>query len=131
MDNGLTRRGKRRTRRLEVLMKMIRSTTLAALLAAGALPALAADAAKPADVAKGKAVFSSAAPKCTGCHTEAKNPLAKAGAENSEADLKAWVRTPKEMMAKKGKKGVMPAYGPAKIADTDLEALVDYLETMK
>jgi mono/diheme cytochrome c family protein len=84
-----------------------------------------------ADAAKGKDVFNSATPKCSGCHTDAKNPLAKAGAENTEADLKAWVRTPKEQMAKKNKKGMMPAYSPEKISDADLDALVAYLATMK
>ena len=49
-------------------------------------------------------------PTCIGCHTDAKNPLAKAGAENTADELKAWVRTPKDMIAKKGKKGMMPAF---------------------
>ncbi len=83
------------------------------------------------DAAKGKAVMSSVTPKCTTCHTETKNPLAKAGAENSKDELKAWVRTPKDMMAKKGKKGMMPAFPPEKISDADLNAVVDYLATMK
>lgn len=105
---------------------MRRSMILAALLGAG----LAAGA-FAADAAKGKQVFGSATPKCATCHTDAKNPLAKTGAENTEAELKAWVRTPKEMIAKKGKKGMMPAYGPEKISDADLDALAAYLATMK
>ena len=80
---------------------------------------------------KGQAVFESATPKCAGCHTAAKNPLAKAGAENTEAELKAWLRTPKEQMAKESKKGMMPAYSAEKISDADLDALVAYLATMK
>lgn len=84
-----------------------------------------------ADAVKGKQVFESATPKCAGCHTAAKNPLAKAGAENTEAELKAWLRTPKEQMAKENKKGMMPAYSAEKISDADLDALVAYLATMK
>lgn len=83
------------------------------------------------DAAKGKEVFNSATPKCSGCHTDAKNPLAKVGGANSEADLKAWVRTPKEQMAKNKKTGMMPAYPAAKISDADLDNLVAYLATMK
>jgi mono/diheme cytochrome c family protein len=84
-----------------------------------------------ADAAKGKQVFNSTTPKCSACHTDTKNPLAKAGAENTEAELKAWVRTPKEQMTKKNKKGMMPAFPPEKISDADLDALVAYLATMK
>ena len=84
-----------------------------------------------ADAAAGKAVFEGAKPACKTCHTDAKNPLAKAGAENSADELKSWVRTPKDMIAKKSKKGMMPAYGPDKIADADLENLVAYLGSMK
>ena len=83
------------------------------------------------DAAAGKTVFDSAKPACKTCHTDAKNPLAKAGADNSADDLKAWVRTPKEMIAKKGKKGVMPAYAPEKLSDADLDNLVAYLATLK
>ena len=84
-----------------------------------------------ADAAAGKAVYESAKPSCKPCHTDTKNPLAKTGAENSLDELKAWIRAPKDMIAKKGKKGVMPAYGPDKISDKDLEKLVAHLATMK
>jgi mono/diheme cytochrome c family protein len=83
------------------------------------------------DAAAGKAVYEGAKPACKTCHTEAKNPLAKTGAENTPDELKAWVRTPKDMIAKKSKKGVMPAYPADKISDADLENLVAYLATMK
>jgi mono/diheme cytochrome c family protein len=95
-----------------------------AILAAG-VPALAADA------GAGKAVYDGAKPACKGCHTEVKNPLARAGADNTVDELRAWLRTPKDMIAKKGKKGIMPAYGGDKITDADLENLVAYLATMK
>ena len=84
-----------------------------------------------ADAAAGKAVYDGAKPACMGCHTDAKNPLTKTGAENTAEELKAWVRTPKDMMAKKGKNGMMPAYPAGKISDADLENLVAYLATMK
>jgi mono/diheme cytochrome c family protein len=83
------------------------------------------------DAAAGKTVFDAAKPACKGCHTDAKNPLAKTGAENSADELKAWIRTPKDMIAKKGKKGIMPAYPAEKISDADVENLVAYLATLK
>jgi mono/diheme cytochrome c family protein len=102
------------------------------LFVAAAVLALAyAGSAMAADAAAGKAVYDGAKPACKSCHTDVKNPLAKAGAENTPDELKAWVRTPKDMIAKKGKKGMMPAYGPDKITDADLEALVAYMATMK
>ena len=83
------------------------------------------------DAAAGKAVFDAAKPACKSCHTDAKNPLAKTGAENSADELKAWVRTPKDMITKKAKKGIMPAFPAEKISDADLDNLVAYLATMK
>ena len=85
----------------------------------------------PRDAAAGKVVYDGAKPACKGCHTDVKNPLAKTGAENTIDELKAWMRTPKDMIAKKGKKGIMPVYGPDKITDADLENLVAYMATMK
>ena len=84
-----------------------------------------------ADAAAGKVVYDGAKPACKGCHTDVKNPLAKTGAENTVDELKAWMRTPKDMIAKKGKKGIMPAYAADKISDADLENLVAYMATMK
>lgn len=105
---------------------MRRLMILAAAAAFGfSAPAMAADA------TKGKAVFDGAKPACKMCHTDAKNSLAKAGADNTADDLKAWVRTPKDMMTKRKKTGMMPAFGADKISDADLDALVAYLATMK
>lgn len=102
------------------------------LFVAAAVLALAyAGSAMAQDATAGKTVFDGAKPACKSCHTDTKNPLAKAGAENTPEELKAWVRTPKDMITKKGKKGMMPAYGPDKITDKDLEALVAYMATMK
>jgi cytochrome c553 len=97
-----------------------------AVLAFGlAAPAVAGDA------AAGKAVYESAKPACKGCHTDVKNPLTRAGAENTVEELAAWIRTPKEMIARKGKAGTMPSYPPARISDADLENLVAYMATLK
>jgi mono/diheme cytochrome c family protein len=102
------------------------------LVAAVASMAVAlATSALAADAAAGKAVYDSAKPACKGCHTDVKNPLTTAGAENTVDELRAWVRTPKDMMTKKAKKGVMPAYPADKVSDADLENLVTYLATMK
>jgi mono/diheme cytochrome c family protein len=94
------------------------------------LAVLVSGSAFAADAAAGKTVFDAAKPACKGCHTEAKNSLAKVGANKPE-DLKAWVRTPKDMMAKAKKTGMMPAYPAEKISDADLDNLVAYLGTMK
>jgi mono/diheme cytochrome c family protein len=107
------------------MMRRITMLCVAVFAVAFAGSALAADA------AAGKTVFDGAKPACKTCHTDAKHPLAKVGAENKPEELKAWVRTPKEMFEKKGKKGMMPAYGADKISDADLENLVAYLGTMK
>jgi mono/diheme cytochrome c family protein len=105
---------------------VIAVSSLAVAFLAAPAPAGAAG-----DAAAGKAVFDSAKPACKGCHTDAKNPLVKAGANNTPEELKAWLRTPKEMLAKKGKKGVKPAFGPDKISDKDMDDLVAYLSTLK
>ena len=105
-------------RRIQVLALVVLAATFAASALAG-------------DATAGKAVFDAAKPACKGCHTDAKNSLAKTGAENSVDELKAWVRTPKDMIAKKGKKGIMPAFAAEKVSDADLDNLVAYLATMK
>ncbi len=83
------------------------------------------------DAGAGKAVYDGAKPACKGCHTDVKNPLTRAGAENTPQELAAWIRTPKEMMARKGKTGTMPSYPAARISDGDLENLVAYMATLK
>jgi mono/diheme cytochrome c family protein len=101
------------------------------VIAAVVLAASLANSAFAGDAAKGKAVFDGAKPACKACHTDAKHSLAKVGAELKADELKAFVRTPKDMMAKKGKTGMMPAYPDTKISDADLDDLVAYLATMK
>jgi mono/diheme cytochrome c family protein len=107
------------------MIRRLLVVAVACVAAALAVSALAADA------AAGKAVFDSAKPACKGCHTDARNPLARAGADNTVDELKGWIRTPKDMMANKGKTGMMPAYPADKISDADLENLVAYLAAMK
>jgi mono/diheme cytochrome c family protein len=96
---------------------------------------MAADA---ATIEKGKKVYAEAKPlACKTCHSvagvgNAKGPLDDAG-KLSAADIKAWIRTPKEMTAKAKatRKPPMPAYPPAKLSDENLDALTAYLLTLK
>jgi mono/diheme cytochrome c family protein len=110
---------------------MFRAIAVLGALAVAA-PALAQDA------AKGKQVYDAAAPKCKTCHAiagegNAKGALDNVGATATADDIKAWIRTPKEMTAKTKapRKPVMPAYPKEKISDADLEALTAYLSTLK
>ena len=82
-------------------------------------------------IEKGKAIFDSAKPTCTACHNAKKNPLDNYGASGNAEDAKAWLRTPKEMFKKTGEKGMMPAYSTKKISDEDLDALTQYLLSLK
>ena len=90
--------------------------------------AFAADAAA---VEKGKAAYDAAKPACKACHNAKKNPLDNYGAAGTAENAKAWLRTPKEMFKSTGKKGMMPAYSAKKISDEDLEALAQYLVSLK
>ena len=105
---------------------LVLSVAAAALLCAGV--AVAEDAEV---VEKGKAVYDAAKPSCTACHNEKKNPLDNYGADATAEDTKAWIRTPKEMFKKTGKKGMMPAYSEKKMPDEELEALTAYLLSLK
>ena len=100
--------------------------------------AVAAGAALAQEASKGKEVFANAAPKCKVCHSiagegNAKGSLDEVGGKLSAADIKAWVRTPKEMAAKAKaeRKPAMPAYGSEKLSDGDLDALAAYLSSLK
>jgi mono/diheme cytochrome c family protein len=106
---------------------------------AGAVVALAfGSAARAQDVERGKQVYANANPKCKMCHSiagegNAKGSLDSVGNTLSAADIKAWLRTPKDAAAKAKaeRKPVMPVYGPDKVSDPDLEALAAYLMTLK
>jgi mono/diheme cytochrome c family protein len=98
-------------------------------------PVVAQDAAK---IDKGKQVYEAASPKCKVCHSIAgagnpKGSLDGVGAKLKAEDVKAWLRTPKEMTekAKATRKPVMPAYTTEKVSDEDVEALGAYLLSLK
>jgi mono/diheme cytochrome c family protein len=100
-----------------------------AVLSLPATPVFAQDAAQ---VAKGKAVYD--AQKCALCHSiagrgNAKGPLDKVGATTSEADIRKWIVSPKEMKSATNRKPDMRAYPSLPAAD--LEALVAYMRSLK
>lgn len=107
---------------------MIRRLLTFSIAVAAVCSAFAEDA---VTIEKGKAVFASAKPACKACHNEKKNPLDNYGAAGSAEDANAWIRTPKEMLRKSGKKGMMPAYTTKKISDEALDALTQYLLSLK
>ncbi len=108
-------------------MKPIASgTVLAAFIA---LPVLLS----AQDIEKGKAVYT--ANKCQSCHAiegkgNKKFPLDGVGTKLSREDISKWITSPKEMEAKLAEKPKvhMKAY---KLADPDLGALVDYMQSLK
>ena len=106
---------------------MIRRFAILAVAFAVAGVASADDAAM---IEKGKTVFESTKPPCKTCHNAKKNPLDNFGAAGTTEDVKAWLRTPKEMFAKTGKKGAKPTFGPNKISDEDLDALAAYVVSL-
>jgi mono/diheme cytochrome c family protein len=117
---------------LEVYMKGLVALAVLALATPAVLPA--ADAA----VEKGKAVYEGAMPKCKTCHSvggvgNPKGALEDAAGKLKADEVKAWVRTPKEMTekTKAARKPMMPTYGPDKISDADLDALTAYILSLK
>ena len=104
---------------------LVLSLAMACLLCSGM--AVAQD--EAAVIEKGKAVYDSVKPACKACHNEKKNPHHQA--ESNAEDIKGWLRTPKEMFKKTGKKGMMPAYSEKKISEEDLDALAAYLLSLK
>jgi mono/diheme cytochrome c family protein len=108
---------------------------IAALVLGWGATAFAGDAAA---VEKGKKVYTEATPKCKMCHSvagdgNAKGALDEVGGKLKAEDIKAWLRTPKEMTAKAKatRKPPMPAYAPDKLSDADLDALAAYLMSLK
>jgi mono/diheme cytochrome c family protein len=89
-------------------------------------------------VDKGKAVYESATPKCKTCHSvggvgNPKGALEGTASKLKADEVKAWLRTPKEMTekTKATRKPMMPTYGPDKISDADVDALAAYLLSLK
>jgi len=92
----------------------------------------------PARIEKGKQVYDAARPKCKACHSiggagNVKGPLDGVGSKLEADEIKAWMRTPKEMAekAKADRKPPMPAYSKEKVSDADLDALTAYLLSLK
>jgi mono/diheme cytochrome c family protein len=90
------------------------------------------------DVTKGKQVYEGATPKCKVCHSiggegNAKGSLDGVGGKLKAEEIKAWLRTPKEMAekAKAERKPPMPAFTKEKLSDPDLDALTAYLLSLK
>ena len=86
-------------------------------------------------VEKGKAVY--AAQKCSMCHSIAgtggkASALDGVGKKLSEAEIRAWIVTPKEMekKTKSTKKPVMPDRY-SKLPAADIDALVAYMASLK
>src|SRR5262245_60290880 len=102
------------------------------------LMGLAASASAQESAVKGKVAYEAAMPKCKTCHSiggvgNAKGPIEATGTKFTADEIKAWIRTPKEMTEKhqSTRKPAMPAYGPDKINDATLEALAAYLSSLK
>lgn len=119
-------------------MKTSRLVAPMVALLAAATATLAQGTATQPDTEKGKSVLASANPKCSMCHSiagqgNAKYPLDGVGDKLSADDIKAWIRTPKEMAAKvkSEAKPPMMAYPKEKISDQDLDALAAYLVSLK
>jgi mono/diheme cytochrome c family protein len=116
-------------------MRMIQSGLVAAMVAAGALTVGAAAArADEAKIKRGMEVY--AEQKCSLCHSIAdkgnkKGPLDGVGSKLSEADIKEWIVNPKGMTekTKATRKPPMKAY--PNLPAADLEALVEYLDSLK
>jgi mono/diheme cytochrome c family protein len=94
--------------------------------------------AEDAAVEKGKKVYDSATPKCKICHAvggegNAKGSLDGVGSKLNADEIKAWLRTPKEMAAKAkaDRKPPMLAYPPEKLSDEDANSLAAYLLSLK
>ena len=90
------------------------------------------------DPARGKEVFDSASPKCKVCHAiggvgNAKGSLDGVGSQLKAEEIKAGIRTPKEMAAKAKaeRKPPMLAYPVDKLPNADLDVLVAYLLSLK
>lgn len=108
---------------------MKRFASGAVLAACIAVPALVS----AQDIDKGKAVYT--ANKCQTCHAiegkgNKKFPLDGVGKKLSAEDITTWITDPKAMEAKLAEKPKihMKAY---KLDDSDLKALVGYMQSLK
>jgi len=79
-------------------------------------------------VRRGAYLYNTSKPACSTCHNPRQNSLDSYGKRGSIKEAKEWLRRPNRQFEKAGKKGLMPAY---KMPDRDLEALAEYLMTLK
>ena len=117
---------------------MIRGLTVSIVGGLAIAFAAAAGAQDAAKVQKGKQIYDAAMPKCKVCHAvagagNAKGALDDVGTRLKAEEIKAWMRTPKEMTekTKAARKPAMPAYPKDKMSDDDLEALTAYMLSLK
>jgi len=89
-------------------------------------------------VEKGRRVAANANPRCVMCHMlegrgNSRVKLDGVGNRLTSEDIRAWLRTPREMAKKKGST-IQPAmfpYTKEKLSDADLESLTAYLLSLK
>jgi mono/diheme cytochrome c family protein len=117
---------------------MNRAWAVLVVAAFGGLVAVSARAQDAAKIEKGKKVYDAAVPKCKVCHSiggagNVKGPLDGVGSKLKAEEVKAWMRTPKEMTekTKSARKPPMPAYPKDKMSDEDLDALSAYMLSLK
>jgi cytochrome c553 len=89
-------------------------------------------------VEKGRQVAANASPKCVMCHMlegrgNSRVKLDGVAGRLSAEEIKAWVRTPREMAKKKGStlQPAMLPYPKERLSDADLEALTAYLLSLR
>jgi mono/diheme cytochrome c family protein len=118
-----------------VIRRLVVVVVAGLVLGKGAV-AMAQDAAK---IENGKKVYAEAKPMpCKTCHSvagagNAKGPLDGVGSKLTAEEIKAWIRTAKDMTAKTKaeRKPPMPDYPPEKLSEQDLDALTAYLLSLK
>ena len=110
---------------------MLRMLTIAITIGLCALPAAAQDA---TTIAQGQKIYT--ASKCAGCHSiggagNKKGPLDGVGAKLTVDQIRQWIVNPAEMTAKTKaeRKPAMRSY--PNMAESDLNALVAYLQSLK
>ena len=84
--------------------------------------------------AQGQKIYQSQ--KCSLCHSvggkgNPKGPLDDVGSKYSAADLKLWLTKPEEMAKKHNATRKPPMKSVASLPAADIDALVEYLQTLK
>ena len=86
------------------------------------------------DAKRGEAVY--AEQKCSVCHSiagkgNAKGSLDDVGTKLTEAEIREWITSPKEMTAKTKAERKPPMKSYPNLPKADVDALVAYLQTLK